>query len=49
MNHAGYPLKPARRRARGSGLDWLASQQQAMQDLLQKVVNIDSGSRGKQA
>ena len=26
-------------------LDWLASQQQAMQDLLQKVVNIDSGSR----
>jgi glutamate carboxypeptidase len=26
-------------------LDWLAGQQQAMQDLLQKVVNIDSGSR----
>ncbi len=26
-------------------LDWLASQQQAMQDLLHKVVNIDSGSR----
>lgn len=26
-------------------LDWLASQQQAMQELLQKVVNIDSGSR----
>lgn len=26
-------------------LDWLANQQQAMQDLLQKVVNIDSGSR----
>ena len=26
-------------------LDWLASQQQAMQDLLQKVVNIDSGNR----
>ena len=26
-------------------LDWLAGQSQAMQDLLQKVVNIDSGSR----
>ncbi len=26
-------------------LDWLAGQQQAMQDLLQKVVDIDSGSR----
>jgi glutamate carboxypeptidase len=26
-------------------LDWLASQSQAMQDLLQKVVDIDSGSR----
>ncbi len=31
--------------ARALVLDWLASQQQAMQDLLQKVVNIDSGSR----
>lgn len=28
-------------------LDWLASQQQAMQDLLQKVVDIDSGSRNE--
>lgn len=26
-------------------VDWLACQQQAMQDLLQKVVNIESGSR----
>ena len=26
-------------------LDWLARQQQAMQELLQKVVNIESGSR----
>ena len=28
-------------------LDWLARQQQAMQDLLQKVVNIESGSRNE--
>lgn len=30
---------------RGRILDWLGSQQQAMQDLLQKIVDIDSGSR----
>ena len=40
----GYP-EPTAPQARARVLDWLASQQQAMQDLLQKVVNIDSGSR----
>lgn len=38
-------LEASAPQARGLVLDWLASQQQAMQDLLQKVVNIDSGSR----
>ena len=32
---------------RAQVLDWLARQQQAMQDLLQKVVNIESGSRNE--
>ena len=45
MNHAGYPFEANAPQARALVLDWLASQQQAMQDLLQKVVNIDSGSR----
>lgn len=38
-------LEASAPQARALVLDWLASQQQAMQDLLQKVVNIDSGSR----
>ena len=38
-------LEASAQQARALVLDWLASQQQAMQDLLQKVVNIDSGSR----
>lgn len=38
-------LEASAPQARALLLDWLASQQQAMQDLLQKVVNIDSGSR----
>ena len=38
-------LEASAPQARGLVLDWLASQQQAMQDLLQQVVNIDSGSR----
>lgn len=38
-------LENSRPQARTRILDWLASQHQAMQDLLQKVVNIDSGSR----
>ena len=32
---------------RAQVLDWLARQQQSMQDLLQKVVNIESGSRNE--
>ena len=38
-------LEASAPQARALVLNWLASQQQAMQDLLQKVVNIDSGSR----
>ena len=38
-------LEASAPQARALVLDWLASQQQAMQNLLQKVVNIDSGSR----
>lgn len=38
-------LEASAPQARALVLDWLASQQQAMQELLQKVVNIDSGSR----
>ena len=32
---------------RAQVLDWLARQQQSMQDLLQKVVNIESGNRNE--
>lgn len=38
-------LEESRAQQRARLLDWLAGQQQAMQDLLQKVVDIDSGSR----
>ncbi|RST48204.1 M20 family metallopeptidase [Variovorax sp. MHTC-1] len=38
-------LDESRSQVRARILDWLASQGQAMQDLLQKVVDIDSGSR----
>jgi glutamate carboxypeptidase len=40
-------LEKSRLQARARILDWLASQHQAMQDLLQKVVDIDSGSRNE--
>lgn len=40
-------LENSRLQARIRILDWLASQHQAMQDLLQKVVDIDSGSRNE--
>ncbi len=38
-------LEESRARQRARLLDWLAGQQQAMQDLLRKVADIDSGSR----
>ena len=38
-------LEESRAQQRARLLDWLAGQQQAMQDLLQKIVDIDSGSR----
>lgn len=38
-------LEESRSQARARVLGWLAGQGQAMQDLLRKVVNIDSGSR----
>ncbi|MCS4509609.1 M20 family metallopeptidase [Xylophilus ampelinus] len=38
-------LDPTRALTRAHILDWLAGQAQAMQDLLQEVVDIDSGSR----
>ena len=38
-------LDQHRSQVRTRVLDWLAGQQQAMQDLLQRVVDIDSGSR----
>ena len=38
-------LEESRAQQRARLLDWLAGQQQAMQDLLQKILDIDSGSR----
>lgn len=40
-------LEESRSQLRTRILDWLAGQAQAMQDLLQKVVDIDSGSRNE--
>ncbi|RST47390.1 M20 family metallopeptidase [Variovorax sp. DXTD-1] len=40
-------LEESRSQVRARILDWLADQGQAMQDLLQKVVDIDSGSRNE--
>ena len=40
-------LEESRSQVRTRILDWLAGQAQAMQDLLQKVVDIDSGSRNE--
>lgn len=40
-------LEESRSQLRMRILDWLAGQAQAMQDLLQKVVDIDSGSRNE--
>jgi glutamate carboxypeptidase len=40
-------LEESRSQVRARILDWLAGQGQAMQDLLQKVVDIDSGSRNE--
>jgi len=40
-------LEESRSQVRARILDWLAGQEQAMQDLLQKVVDIDSGSRNE--
>ena len=38
-------LEQSRVQQRARLLDWLGGQQQAMQDLLHRIVDIDSGSR----